>query len=60
MKKTVKKLRMNAETVRSLAGADLKMIGGGYDSYFACPQTEYPRPSVCVTNCHASECRCPF
>jgi hypothetical protein len=59
MKKTLKKLRINVETVRSLSGADLTLVAGGYDSYFACPQTEYPRPSACQTNCHASDCRCP-
>jgi hypothetical protein len=58
MKKTLKKLRINVETVRGLTGRDLTVVGGGYDSYFACPQTEYPRPSVCQTNCHASDCWC--
>ncbi|HZJ63370.1 MAG TPA: hypothetical protein VFD36_07570 [Kofleriaceae bacterium] len=56
----MKKLRLNVDTVRNLAESDLKQVGGGYDSYFACPQTEYPRPSVCQTNCRASDCICPF
>jgi hypothetical protein len=60
MKKSMKKLRLNVDTVRNLADSDLKKVGGGYDSYFACPQTEYPRPSVCQTNCRASDCICPF
>jgi len=59
MKKSMKKLRLNTQTVRNLAATDLEKVGGGYDSYFACPQTEYPRPSVCQTNCRASDCICP-
>jgi natural product precursor len=58
MKKNLKKLNLSVETVRNLADKDLKQVAGGYDSYFACPQTEYPRPSVCQTNCHASDCYC--
>lgn len=58
MNKTLKKLRINVETVRSLGDADLTLVGGGYDTRLAYPQTEYPGPSVCQTNCHASDCWC--
>jgi hypothetical protein len=58
MKKNLRKLNLNVDTIRNLASNDLKNVAGGYDSFFACPQTEYPRPSACQTNCRASDCVC--
>jgi hypothetical protein len=50
MKKSVRKMVLNMETVRSLACAELEQAAGG------AVQTE--RFSACQTNCHASICIC--
>lgn len=50
MRKTLKKLSLNVESVRNLANVDLQqVVGGGV-------QTQ--NRSYCQTNCHASECIC--